>query len=95
MVIPDTRGTTTTISNVKVLENVFHFFGFWPGYRRFSPLCVGEFAPGNCFLFLYSVQIRDQKKKLWRDGRFQCGQIVGIKMWGIIQVALFNNYCYY
>jgi hypothetical protein len=47
MVIPDTRGTTTTISNVKVLENVFHFFGFWPGFRRFSPLCVGEFAPGN------------------------------------------------
>jgi hypothetical protein len=40
MVIPDTRGTTTTISNVKVLENVHHFFGFWPGFRRFSPLCT-------------------------------------------------------
>jgi hypothetical protein len=67
MVIPDARGTTTTISNVKVLENVFHFFGFWPGFRRFSPLCVGEFATGNCILFLYSVQIRDQKKTM--EGR--------------------------
>jgi hypothetical protein len=62
MVIPDTRGTTTTISNVKVLENVHNFFGFGPGFRRFSPLYVGEFAPGNCFSFLYSVQIRDKKK---------------------------------
>jgi hypothetical protein len=39
MVIPDTRGTTTTISKVKVLKNIHHFFGLWPGFRRFSPLC--------------------------------------------------------
>jgi hypothetical protein len=60
MVIPDTRGTTTTISKVKVLKNIQHFFGFWPGFRRFSPLCdfthiITPHCQNKLYIFVFCI----------------------------------------